>query len=338
MKRFFLPVLFMALVLAGCSKQFKLKTGTPVYTFAKDIAAKLPYLEPDKNNVLVSTKKFKITSGEVIEEIFSTYGKSAEQLKTMSPEQVKFYVEQMALNLGEKKMLLQQVEKAKITVSPTAVDSVLNSLINQKGGKKSFDEEINRLGINQDLIKRDVQTQLILDRYFRKHFEKELQVTEQDIQQAYSEGKTATVRHILLLTKNKDDAEKSKIYQKMEMIQARINKGEDFARLANQYSEDPGSNKKGGLVENFQRGDMMPAFDEASFTVPIGEVSNILETDYGYHILKVIDRKKDSRPLNSLRAEIQKQVEQKKRRELAPKIQALVDQLKQENVFTVMKF
>ncbi len=338
MKRFFIPCLMFILILAGCSKQIKLKKGTPVYAFAKEVSAKLPFLDPDKNNVLVSTKKFKTTSGEVMEEIFSVYGKQAEQLKTMSADQIKFNVEQMATNMSEKRILLNQAEKLNVKVTQAQVDSVLNQYAAQRGGLAKFEEYIKSLGIGMDLVRRDIRTQVTIDRFFSKHFEKDIQVTDQEVQASYSEGKTATARHILMMTKDKSDSAKKVIYRKMEDIQARIRKGEDFAKLAMQYSEDPGSAKKGGLVENFQRGDMVPSFDEMAFSLPIGGVSGIVETEYGYHIIKVVDRKKDSRPFEAVRAELKQQLEQKKRRELYPKIQALIDQLKKENAFTVAKF
>jgi foldase protein PrsA len=337
MKRFFPVLLIPVLFLAGCGKSPKLEKNTPVYAFAKEMSAKIPYLDPDKNGVLVSTKRFKITSGEVLEEIFSTYGKEARQLSQLAPEQIKMNVEQMAMDLAGRRMLLEKAGKMKITASQAQVDSVLNAMMSQRGGKEKFDEELKKIGISAEMIKRDIRTQLVIDRYFSKHFAKDLEITEQDIQKAYSDGKTATVRHILMITRGKTDAEKSQIRQKMESILAQIKKGADFGGLAGLYSEDPGSSRRGGLVENFGRGDMVPAFDETAFSIPVGGISDVFETEYGYHILKVVDRKKDPRPLAVIRPELQKQVEQVKRRDLFPKIQSYMDELKQEYVLTVVK-
>jgi len=63
-----------------------------------------------------------------------------------------------------------------------------------------------------------------------------------------------------------------------------------------EFTEDPGSKSSGGLYADFEKGKMVPEFEEAAFSVPIGEISDIVETQYGYHILKVIDRKKEDRP------------------------------------------
>jgi parvulin-like peptidyl-prolyl isomerase len=339
MKRFFMPFLFLVLLWSGCSKSVKLKKDTPAYRFAKELAAKLPYVDPDKNNVLISTKQFKITTGEVMEEIHTAAGNRADQFKTMPPEQVKYYVEQTAMNLSEKKILLFQASKMKIEATSAQVDSVVSEYIKEAGSKENFERKLGALGIGLDLIKRDVKTQLTVDRLLTKHFEKDMLVSEEEIQKTHERGNIATVRHILMMTQGKNDSSKRVTTQKMTAIQERIKKGEDFAALANRYSEDPGSNRKGGLVANFKRGDMVPAFDDMAFSLPVGSVSDIFETDYGYHILKVIDRKKDSKPMGAAeRADIQKQLQQRKRNELIPKIQVYMDQLKQECALSVSKF
>jgi parvulin-like peptidyl-prolyl isomerase len=339
MKRFFVPFLLLAVLLSGCGKSTKLKKDTATYRFAKELAAKLPFIDPDKNNVLITTKDFKITTGQVLEEIHTAAGNRAEQFKSMPPEQIKFYVEQTAMNLSEKKILLLKAKQLKVTVAPAQVDSVVNEYIKEAGSKENFEKKLSTLGIGLDLIKRDIETQLIVDRLLTRHFEKDIQVSEQEIEQAHEQGNIASVRHILLLTQGKTDSTKKIIAQKMVGIQQRIKNGEDFAALANRYSEDPGSNRKGGLVANFKRGDMVPAFDEMAFSLPVGGVSDIFETEYGLHILKVVDRKKDNKPMDAAeKADIQKQLQQRKRNEMIPKIQTYMDQLKQECKLSVSKF
>ncbi len=99
----------------------------------------------------------------------------------------------------------------------------------------------------------------------------------------------------------------------MEDLLARARAGEDFAELAKTYTDDPGSKNTGGLYSDFGRGKMVPPFEEAAFSVPIGEISDIVETDYGYHILKIVERKKESRPLEEIRPELEAQFKSEKR-------------------------
>ena len=120
------------------------------------------------------------------------------------------------------------------------------------------------------------------------------------------------MRHILLLTQGKTDQEKAEARTKIEDILAKAKAGADFAELAKQYSEDTGSKDNGGLYENFPRGQMVKPFEDAAFSVPVGEFSGVVETDFGYHILKVVDRKKETRPFEEVRAEIESRLKQGK--------------------------
>ena len=149
------------------------------------------------------------------------------------------------------------------------------------------------------------------------------------------EDKTATVRHILLLAQEKTEEEKQEIHKKMGEILSRAKGGEDFAELAKTYSEDTGSKENGGLYENFGRGQMVPPFEDASFSVPIGEISDIVETTYGYHIIKVIERKKETRPVEEVRAEIETQIRQKQQNDV---YQELLDQMKEKVSFTIIEY
>jgi len=101
--------------------------------------------------------------------------------------------------------------------------------------------------------------------------------------------------------------------KKMEEILAKAKSGEDFGELARQHSEDDGSKENGGLYENFGRGRMVKPFEEAAFSVPVGEISPIVETDFGFHIIKVIDRKKETRPLEEVRPELEARIKQEKK-------------------------
>ena len=106
------------------------------------------------------------------------------------------------------------------------------------------------------------------------------------------------------MTEDKSETEKKAVYNRMESLMKRARAGEDFAKLAEAYSEDPGSNRNGGLYKNIGRGEMVKPFDDAAFSVPVGNVSNIVETRYGYHILKVEDRGGETRSFEEMREEL----------------------------------
>lgn len=97
----------------------------------------------------------------------------------------------------------------------------------------------------------------------------------------------ASVRHILISTEQRPQEEALKLTQDLE---ARLKKGEDFAKLATEFTDDPGSKETGGLYEDTVVTQWVPEFKEAALTQPVGEVGPPVKTDYGYHIVKVEKR------------------------------------------------
>ncbi len=118
----------------------------------------------------------------------------------------------------------------------------------------------------------------------------------------YSTPEQVRASHILLKTAGKDDAA---VKAKAEDILKQAKSGADFAELAKKYSEDEGSAKNGGDLDYFGRGRMVPEFDQAVFAMQPGEISDLVKTQYGYHIIKLIDKKNaTTRPLQDVRQQI----------------------------------
>ncbi|MFH1282670.1 MAG: peptidylprolyl isomerase [bacterium] len=101
-----------------------------------------------------------------------------------------------------------------------------------------------------------------------------------------------TASHILIMVdKDASMKDKSDALKKIRNIRKQINEGGDFASLAEKYSDDTQSAKRGGLLGPFIKGMMVPEFDEAAFKLNVGEVSDIVETEFGYHIIKVEEKR-----------------------------------------------
>lgn len=116
-------------------------------------------------------------------------------------------------------------------------------------------------------------------------------VTEEELRQIYDETRPADqvrARHVLLgFPEDATQAQRDSIRRLAEEIRDRARGGESFAELAVAYSEDPGSGPNGGDLGFFGRGMMVPPFDSAAFALPVGEVSDVVETDFGLHVLLV---------------------------------------------------
>ena len=112
--------------------------------------------------------------------------------------------------------------------------------------------------------------------------------------------------HILLKTEGKDDAA---VKARAEALLKQARGGADFADLAKKNSEDEGSAAKGGDLDFFGRGRMVPEFDTAAFALKPGEISELVKTRYGYHIIKMVDKKEGAtRALNDVRQQLTDQI------------------------------
>ncbi|MFS0874097.1 peptidylprolyl isomerase [Paenibacillus xylanilyticus] len=127
--------------------------------------------------------------------------------------------------------------------------------------------------------------------------DKETGVTEDAIKKEFETNKdqftTASVRHVLINFTDPDTQKERKKEDALKIakeVKTKLDAGEDFAKIAKEYSEDPGSAEKGGLYENTPVSNWVDAFKEAAKTLPLNKISDPVETEYGYHVMKVESR------------------------------------------------
>ncbi len=253
------------------------------YILATKLSATIPALSPEMNIILVEAEGLRISTFKVISSISNSLGSRASQLTNMDATQLKQTIMNEATRLGERTLLINAAQAANLSVTDEEVEQVLRKEYAQSGGEDNFINSLRSQGTSIDYIRRGIWETLLINKYLG-------QISKAPVISDGSSPQTATVRHILLLTQGKTEAEKREIRKRIEGILARAKSGEDFSSLARQYSEDPGSKDNGGLYENFKRGMMVKPFEQAAFSVPAGEISGIVETAFGYHIIKVIER------------------------------------------------
>ena len=134
----------------------------------------------------------------------------------------------------------------------------------------------------------------------------DIQRNYEDNQQQYSTPEMVRASHILLKTEGKDDAA---VKKQAEDLLAKVKGGADFAQLATKFSEDESSRVKGGDLDFFPKGQMVPEFDKAAFSMQVGEISPLVKSQYGYHIIKLTDKKAaTTKSLDEVRAQIEDQI------------------------------
>jgi len=204
-------------------------------------------------------------------------------------------------------------------------------------GKKQFAEDFLRMkllankGMQENLQNDpDVVKQLNLMRENLvataevKKIESSLPITDADTKKAYDENKKdyeqVTARHILIAFKGSPAAQAGKkeltedeAKAKAEDLRKQLVAGADFAELAKKESDDISSGAQGGSLGSFGHGQMVPEFEKAAFDTKAGEISPVIKTQYGYHILKV--EKHDLTPYENVKATLEKGIKQKKLQE-----------------------
>jgi foldase protein PrsA len=182
-------------------------------------------------------------------------------------------------------------EKYKIT--DKEIDQELESLKEQYG--QQFELAIQQNGVDQ------VKRMLKIDLLREKAATADIKVTDEELKEAYDAKKPEVQASHILVQDEKTAKE----------VKDKLNKGEDFAKLAKEYSQDPGSAENGGDLGFFGPGKMVPEFEEAAYKLKKDEVSEPVQSSFGYHIIKVTD-KKELKPFEEMKAELEKEIKRSK--------------------------
>ena len=201
------------------------------------------------------------------------------------------------------KLLMNQAELDSITVTDEQVESELDRrlryYINLVGSQEKFEEFYQKTVVEFKEELREEVRELIMVQQVQQQLTKDVKVTPSEVRAFYKSIPTDSLPYInskLSLAQivkmppvNREEVERVK--NKLQEIRYRVLNGENFATLAILYSEDPGSSKQGGELGLFGRGQMFPEFEAAAYSLDKGEVSEIVKTDAGYHILQSIERR-----------------------------------------------
>ncbi|MGG6432606.1 peptidylprolyl isomerase [Anoxybacillus sp. D401a] len=210
---------------------------------------------------------------------------------------------------------------------------VLRDLVHEKVLSKKFkvtdkeiDKEIENLkemyGVQYDLAVQQngeeaIRNMVKLDLLRQKAAMEDIKVSDEELKKYYNEYKPKVkASHILV-----DDEKTAK------EVKAKLEKGEDFAKLAKEYSKDTGSAQNGGDLGWFGPGKMVEEFEKAAYALKVGEVSDPVKTQFGYHIIKVTD-KEEKKSFDEMKEEMEYEV--KKSKLDASKVQSKLDQLMKE--------
>ncbi|HSF29915.1 MAG TPA: peptidylprolyl isomerase [Candidatus Tectomicrobia bacterium] len=201
-------------------------------------------------------------------------------------------------SLIDRELLLQHAKSLKMAVAPQQVDAQMQQLMQRFPSQEAFEQALTAQNFTLDAVKQDVESQLLRQQLVKKEILDKVNVSAREVQNFYDKNKSKYVqeeevraRHILIRVPQEiSPADDATLKGKADEALKRANKGEDFAALAKELSDD-GSKENGGDLGFFPRGRMVAAFEEAAFALQPGETSGLVRTQFGYHIIKIEERK-----------------------------------------------
>ena len=257
------------------------------------------------NPVIVKGSGFEIKRSELDEVVVGAKANAA-----AANQQLPANFELNVLNqLVTIQMLLQKATDADRVAGKNDADLQFTNLIKRFGSDDALQRQLKLVGMTVQ----ELRSKAVLEAVAKATLKRELNivVTDADGQGYYTnhpadfeQPEKAHVRHILLMTidpatrtplsTNTVAAKRKQIDDLLKQVKA----GGDFAALAKQYSEDPGSKSNGGELPEFSRGEMVPEFEAAAFALAKDQVSDVTTTAYGFHIIQAVDNKTASKKVD----------------------------------------
>ena len=205
----------------------------------------------------------------------------------------------------EERLLYAQAELDSVEVSDDQIEAQLESQLNYFIRQYGSQENVEKVyGMKLDKIKRelrdDVKKSLMAQMLQQQKFGK-IEVSRREVADFFNEHRDSlgviperfTLQHIFINPKGGERVKKA-ARVKAQMILDSLKNGGDFAALAEEYSEDPGSASRGGDLGYVKRGVFFPEFEAAAYALNIGQISGIVESPVGYHIIELLDRRGES--------------------------------------------
>jgi peptidyl-prolyl cis-trans isomerase C len=195
-------------------------------------------------------------------------------------------------------VLTQETRARKMSVTDEEVDNTIKQMRSQLPDEETFKKALDARGMTLDKLKSDTRIDLSINKMVETEVSTAPAPSDAECREFYDKNpdkfkqdESVRASHILFrVDENADATTKKKVMDQAQSVLKEARSGADFAELAKKHSAD-GSAQQGGDLNFFTHGQMVPAFDQAAFALKPGEISDIVTTQFGYHIIKVTDHK-----------------------------------------------
>jgi parvulin-like peptidyl-prolyl isomerase len=331
-----LPLIILVIAL-GCggsdteaAKGAKVETPEPVPVDAQLSGgpdqvmevAEAEVAEPaDPNEVVATVDGDEITRGQLDREVDGLMRRMFRGANMQPHAGMREQFEQQAMDgIILKHEITAYADQEGLSVTDEEVDQALAEVKDQFPSEEQFDAMLKQMDVTMEDVRNDIRENTLLrkavDHYLAGLPEPstpEIEDFYEENIQRFQEGEKVTASHILIsATPGMSEEEQAAAKAEAEDIRNQILNGADFAEMAKEYSADVHSGARGGELGSFERGRMVAPFEEAAFGLDIGEISEPVKTQFGYHLIKVSDHiDAGTRELGEVRDIIIRQLQQK---------------------------
>jgi len=299
------------------------------------------------NNITI--EDFKVTLALNKIDLESKYGSTV--WETEVEDGVKFkdtFKNRVLKGMIDVEAVCEEAKKDGLTPSEEEIDKAFDELNKNLYANENYKKILEDLKISDTCIKSQVEKTLTIQKY-TENFDKNLKISDEEMKKYYEEHKVdyykdeVKASHILISTvddngKELSETKKKEAKKKAEEVLKKAKSGEEFSELAKEYSDDPGSAANGGDLGYFTKGQMVQPFEEAAFSLKSGEISGLVESEYGYHIIKVYDKIDKQLTFDEVKDEIKKTLTEDKYMESIEAITKKAKVEKNESVIKKVKF
>jgi peptidyl-prolyl cis-trans isomerase C len=252
-------------------------------------------------------EKIAVVNGKIIpksdfdRQMFRVNAQFSQTGKTPSSSELSEIKKNILEHLINFELLYQESKKEGIQVDEKVLNEQYENWKKQRPSQEALNEFLKQLNLSETGFKDKFRMDLAVQQFIEKKFGQKALVSDQETKAFYDSHpdffkipEQVRASHILIKADPKADvAQKAAARKKIEDIQKQLKNGEDFSELAKKVSDCP-SKAKGGDLGYFRRGQMVKPFEDVAFSLKPGGVSGIVETEFGFHIIKVTEKKPET--------------------------------------------
>jgi len=259
--------------------------------------------KPKQDPTVIASVNSEVITRAEFERLLSRETQAMEGTGPRTPEQIEPYKQALLETLIERALLLQAARAAQIQVTAEEVDRRVLAMSSEYPAG-TFDDALAKSGTSRSALTRTTREQLTVEKLLAQQVHARVAVTEEQIRRYFDEHaadfeEPEQVHAQQIVVKGLDEAKR---------VQQQLWQGKKFADLAMRYSLSPDA-RVGGDLGFFARGTMPPAFDDVVFKLNVGGTSDVVTTDYGFHLFRVLEKKPArKRELNEVRGLIEERL------------------------------